>query len=188
MQSLAGLLTTPYNANAHHLPAEDVRLPTSTVALVTSHLLLLRLLSLLLRLLPLLPNPHKPRITPRPPQLRIRILIPLRHIPLLHLLDTKLHARTGLNTHPRHSQFANDVLGVLGGGDVGFLGVEGFVLPGFAGEEDQAGLVGLEAGDVEGEGFFGGGASAGVDGDADCGGEFAGDAGFLLNFISCVSR
>jgi hypothetical protein len=45
----------------------------------------------------------------------------------------------------------------------------------------------LEAGDVEGEGFFAGGAPAGVDGDADCGGEFAGDAGFLFKVISCVS-
>jgi hypothetical protein len=62
------------------------------------------------------------------------------------------------------------------------------VLARFAGEEDQAGLVGLEAGDVEGEGFFGGVAAARVDGDADCGGEVAGDASFLQdNGISVCS-
>ena len=54
------------------------------------------------------------------------------------------------------------------------------MLAGFAGEEDQAGFVGLETGDVCGERFFGVVCSAGVDCDADCGCEFAGDAGFLL--------
>ena len=54
------------------------------------------------------------------------------------------------------------------------------MLAGFAGEEDQACLVGLEAGDVESEGFFVGRLATGVDGDADCGGEFAGNAGFLF--------
>ena len=53
------------------------------------------------------------------------------------------------------------------------------MLAGFAGEEDQAGLVGLEALHVEGQGFLIAVEAAGVDGDADCGGEFAGDAGFL---------
>ena len=53
------------------------------------------------------------------------------------------------------------------------------MLPGFAGEQDQAGFVGLQAGDVQGEGFFVRAPAAGVDGDADCRGEFAGDACFL---------
>ena len=70
------------------------------------------------------------------------------------------------------------VLGVVL--DVLLGSVEGLVLAGFAWEQDQAGLVGLEAGDVEGEGFLGGGLTTGVDGDADCRGEFAWDAGFLL--------
>ena len=60
------------------------------------------------------------------------------------------------------------------------------MLAGFAREEDQARLVGFEAGDVEGEGFFVGGLAAGVDGDADCGGEFAGDVGFLWEIQSVM--
>jgi hypothetical protein len=68
---------------------------------------------------------------------------------------------------------------LLGGGDV-FLGaVEGLVLSGFAREQDKAGLVGLQAGDVQREGFSGGVLAAVVDGYADCGGEGAGDACFL---------
>ena len=71
--------------------------------------------------------------------------------------------------------------------DVGLRGVEFLVLAGFAGEEDQAGLVGFEAGDVEREGFFVGRLAAGVDGDADRGGEFAGDVGFLWGEdVSCA--
>lgn len=61
------------------------------------------------------------------------------------------------------------------------------MLAGFSWEEDQAGLVGLEAGDVGGERFFGVVCSAGVDCDADCGSEFAGDTGFLLGFLVSVS-
>ncbi len=53
------------------------------------------------------------------------------------------------------------------------------MLSGFAGEEDEARFVGFEARDVQGEGFFVGRLAAGVDGDPDCGGEFAGDVGFL---------
>jgi hypothetical protein len=57
--------------------------------------------------------------------------------------------------------------------------VELLVLARAAREEDQALAVGLEACDVVGEGFLGKVLAAVVDGDADCGGEFAGDAGFL---------
>ena len=54
------------------------------------------------------------------------------------------------------------------------------MLAGFAREEDQAGLVVLEPSDVLREGFLVGGLASGVDGDANCGGEFAGNACFLL--------
>lgn len=71
--------------------------------------------------------------------------------------------------------------GTVGGGlDVRLGRVEFLVLAGFAGEEDEAGFVGLESFNVCGEGFLRVVCSAGVDGDADCGCEFAGDAGFLL--------
>jgi hypothetical protein len=65
--------------------------------------------------------------------------------------------------------------------DVLFAGIQLFVHAGFAGEEDQALLVGLEALDVGFEGFDGEVGASRVDADADCGSEFAGDAGFLWN-------
>lgn len=77
------------------------------------------------------------------------------------------------------TEFADDLVLVRGALDIALLAVERLVLAGFTREQDQAGFVGGEACDVEGEGFFGGRAAAGVDGDADCGSEFAGDAGFL---------
>ncbi len=64
-------------------------------------------------------------------------------------------------------------LDVLGGA------VELLVLAGLSGEQDQAGFVGLEAGDIGGQGFLVGGLTASVDRDTDCWGEFAGDASFL---------
>ena len=54
------------------------------------------------------------------------------------------------------------------------------MLAGLAGKEDEAGLVVLQAGYVLGEGFLVGCLAAGIDGDADCRGEFTGDACFLL--------
>lgn len=48
-----------------------------------------------------------------------------------------------------------------------------------AGEEDQAALVLLETGDVGGERFLRDVLAAGVNGDADCGSELAGDASLL---------
>jgi hypothetical protein len=53
------------------------------------------------------------------------------------------------------------------------------MLSGAAGEKDQARFVGLQAFDVQGEGFGIGVLAARVDGDADCGSEFAGDFSFL---------
>jgi len=63
--------------------------------------------------------------------------------------------------------------------DIFFRRVELLVLAGLAWEENKAILVSLEAGDVESEGFLGGVLAAGVDWDADCGCEFAGDTCFL---------
>ena len=57
--------------------------------------------------------------------------------------------------------------------------IQSLVLPGFSREEDQALTVGFEARDVQRDGFGGKVRAAGVDGDADCGSEFAGDTGFL---------
>lgn len=68
--------------------------------------------------------------------------------------------------------------GLVEAGDVG-LGVALLGGVGPAGEEDQAVLVGLEAGDVGGQGFLGEVLAAGVDGDADGAGEGLGDAGLL---------
>lgn len=63
-------------------------------------------------------------------------------------------------------------------GDVG-LGVALLGGVGPAGEEDQSLLVGLEAGDVGGQGLLREVLSAGVDGDADGGSEGLGDTSFL---------
>ncbi len=53
------------------------------------------------------------------------------------------------------------------------------MLAGYSWEQDESCAVRLQALDVRGEGFGGEVCAAGVDGDADCRGEFAGDAGFL---------
>jgi hypothetical protein len=53
------------------------------------------------------------------------------------------------------------------------------VLARAAREEDKTLAVGLEARDVKGERFLRQVLATGVEGDADGGGEFAGDAGFL---------
>jgi hypothetical protein len=148
-------------------------------------LLLLGLLSLLLGLGSLLPRAHVPRLSPQIPQLGVRRLLALGHVSLLHLAEAVLQA------HPTvQRQGILDGLGDLavlvavgrlraGELDVLLGRVEFLELAGLAGEEDEAGLVGLEALDVEGQGFFVGVLAARVDGDADCGSEFAGDTGFL---------
>ena len=61
-----------------------------------------------------------------------------------------------------------------------FLGAVRFlVYAGFAGEKDESFTVGLEAGDVGGEGLLGEIGAAGVDSDAYGGGQGAGDSCFL---------
>lgn len=66
-----------------------------------------------------------------------------------------------------------DSLDVLGGG------VELLELAALAGEEDQAGLVVLQAGDVLDQGLLGVVGAAVVDRDTDGGGELLGDASLL---------
>ena len=68
--------------------------------------------------------------------------------------------------------------GLLDGGDVG-LGVTLLGGVGSAGEEDEALLEGLEAGDVGGEGLLAEVLSSGVDGDADGGSEGTGNTSLL---------
>lgn len=66
--------------------------------------------------------------------------------------------------------------------DILLRSIQRLVLPRFAREEDQARAVGFEALDVHGDGFLGEVGAARVHGDADCGGELAGDVGFLLYY------
>ncbi len=78
--------------------------------------------------------------------------------------------------------------GFLGFGHVLSRGVARFGRLRFLWEEDQAGFVGLQTLDVGGKGFLAEILAAGVDGDADCGSEFAGNAGFLSrNMSACCA-
>lgn len=80
----------------------------------------------------------------------------------------------------RRSDLGDGVGLALGHGlDIVGGAIEFLVLTGFAGEEDETGLVGLQALDVYGEGFLRVVRSSCVDCDADCGCEFARDTGFL---------
>jgi hypothetical protein len=145
-----------------------------------SALLLLRLLSLSLSLSSLLSCTLVPLISPRSPQLHIRILGSGTNITLLDLADTMLN--TGANLDRQGSADGlDDLVGVGCRLDVLLGRVELLVLAGLEREEDEAGLVGLQTLDVELEGLFGGGLAAVVDGDADCWGELAGDAGGLCS-------
>ena len=156
-----------------HLPSQAAPQPTA------SPLLLRRLRILRLTLRPLLPHPHQPCIAPRLPERHIRILSPLPHLTPLNLPNRLLLPDI---LHRQHLPQVLDDLTVLllRGLDLFFRRVQRLVLARFPREEDQARAVGLEALHVGGEAFGGEVGAAGVDGDADCGGQFAGDAGFLL--------
>lgn len=137
-------------------------LPTAMFRLL---LLCLGLLSLSLR--PLLPHTHKSGLAPRISQLPVRTALDsLRHVTLLDLAEAMLETDTTINWQNRTQSLDT----VLGGGEILLLRVETLVLAGFAGEQDEALAVFLEAFDIEGEGFGGMVLTAGVDGDADCGG------------------
>lgn len=105
----------------------------------------LRRLSLLLR--PLLPDAHQAGLTPRLPQLPVRLLLPF-HIFDLGLLHALL-VHDGENT----SKDRKRVLALLRAGQSVFVGVAGADAAVAAREENQAVAVGFEAGDVGVEGF-----------------------------------
>ena len=92
------------------IDATDIK-PRLTGPILISHLLLLRILSLGLSLSSLLTHTHEPRITPRPSQLSIRIVVSLRHITLLHLLDAMLDTNTIVDRQ-HTGESAHDLLGI----------------------------------------------------------------------------
>ena len=73
--------------------------------------------------------------------------------------------------------------GDLLGGAVLLGAVAGLGLVALAGEDDQAGLVGLEALDVGGEGLLGQVLAAAIDGDTDGGGILTGNASSLVKIV-----
>lgn len=95
-------------------------------------------------------------------------------VALLDLLDGKVGRGDG--------EGGGDVGGAVDLGDVG-LGVTLLGGVGLAGEQDQALLVGLEAGDVDGQGLLREVLAAGVDGDTDGGSLEAGDTSFLQRLL-----
>lgn len=95
-------------------------------------------------------------------------------VALLDLLDGEVGGGDG--------EGGGDVGGLVDLGDVG-LGVTLLGGVGLAGEQDQALLVGLEAGDVDGQGLLGEVLAAEVDGDADGGSKGTGDTSLLLKLL-----
>ena len=175
VQSSRCICTTSNRAPLHSafclLPATQHRL----------FLLALRLLRLGLG--PLLPHADESRLAPDLPELLVRAALDvLRHLALFDLREAVLEAEAGVDGQDGGEALDAVLVRAL---DVVLAAVEVFVLAGAAGEEDQARAVGLEAGDVEGERLFGQVLAARVEGDADCGGQFAGDAGFLR---SCTQK
>lgn len=92
------------------------------------------------------------------------------HLALLDLLDGDVGRSNG--------EDGGDGGSLVDLGEIG-LGVTLLGGVGSAGEEDQALLVGLEAGDVGGQGLLGEVLSAGVDRNADGGSELAGNTSLL---------
>ena len=97
------------------------------------------------------------------------------HLALLDLLDGDVGGSDG--------EDGGDVLGLVDLGDVG-LGVTLLGSVALAGEEDQALLVGLEAGDVDGKRLLAEVLAAEVDGDANSGSLAAGDTSLLVHIVS----
>lgn len=100
------------------------------------------------------------------------------HLALLDLLDGKVGGSDG--------QDGGDGVGLVDLGDVG-LGVTLLGGVALAGEQDQALLVGLEAGDVDGQRLLAEVLAAEVNGDADGGSLKTGDTGLLLKIVRCYS-
>lgn len=111
-------------------------------------LFLLRLLSLSLRLSSLLPRTSISLLGSQLSQLHVRSLLTLWQVTLLDLGEAMSQTSTGVDGE-RGRNLGDDVgFLVVHGLDVFGGAVEFLVLAGFAGEEDQAGLVRLQAGDV----------------------------------------
>ena len=144
------------------------------------HLFLLRVLGLGLGLGSLLPGTLVPGVGARESEFAESALLALGQVALLDLLEGVLEADAAVDGD-RGRDLLGDLALVLGQLDVLGGAVELLVLAGLAGEQDQAGLVGLEARDVGRERFLVGVLAACVDRDTDGRGEFAGDAGFLFS-------
>ena len=140
--------------------------------------LLLRCRSFIrLGLSPLLPHPHKPGLTSSISQLPVRTLLTRAHLACLDLADSIL---PGLVDNWQYRVcLAHDFALLVMRCDLLFRRIRLLVLARAAREDYQTGLIGLEAGHIYGEGFFGKVGTARVDGNADCGGVFARDTGFL---------
>ena len=134
-----------------------------------------RLLRLALR--PLLPHAHQPGIAPRIPQRPIHAPFLLGHLARLDRPD-RLDLAPILDWQ-HGTQSLRGLARVLVRRDLLLGRVRGLVLAGAAREQDQARLVGFQSLHVHGEGFGREVGATRVHGDADRGGEFAGDAGFL---------
>lgn len=147
--------------------------------------LLLRSSSLLsLRLGTLLARTDETSITASETQLAVGSLVALGHVVALDVGDGLL----GEGVADGHS--GGEVSGVAGGlavsgeGSLGLVdlvggGVELLELAALAGEEDETGLVVLQAGDVGDQRLLGVVVAAVVDGNADGGSQLLGDAGLL---------
>ena len=142
-------------------PSVLLGMPLSNPA--TSTFLFLSRLGLGLLLGPLLPNTAQPRVAAGLPQSRVGTTLDGGgQVALLDLSDALGEGSDG-----------------EGDADVGDGGAEILGLSALAGEDDQALLVGLETGDIGGEGLFAQVLAAVVDGDTDRRGVETGDTGLL---------
>ena len=160
----------------HTRPAK--RTPGTFLSAATNPKTSLFLGSLGLGLLPhtLLPDAHQAGVGPRLPEGLVGTALDVLGQGALG--DLAEAGGDGLG----NAESGGDVLCGLGGllalGGVGLLG-----LVGLAGEDDQAGLVSLEALDVGREGLLGEVLAAGIDGDADGGGVELGNASGLVSQV-----
>lgn len=161
------------------------RTPTTTTSTTittaaTEHLFLLSILGLSLGLGSLLARTSESGIGPGNSQSLVSILLALWQIALLDLADAVLDADARVDRQRGadlgHRVVLADALDLVG------AAVEFLVLAALAWEQDQACLVCLQSLDVQGKAFLRCRLAARVDGDADCGCEFAWDAGFLFAF------
>jgi hypothetical protein len=105
------------------------------------------------------------------------VLLALRQATLLDLRDGVFNTDTSLDGDGGANR--SDDLVLFDKLEVFGAGVELLVLAGLEREQDEAGLVRLQALDVGLQGLLGGGLAAVVDGDADGGCQFAGNTSSL---------